>query len=203
MDRADTYISRLLPEYVRSDDDGTLAAFLAGVGAAFRPALRLVDLADPDTSVTGTAEVANPEAAPRPWLPWLAWIIGVDLSGVPEPEQRTAIAEASTLRRRGSIRAIIRATQSTLTGSRSVRVYPNPTGSDPYLIRVVTVTAQTPDEPATLAAALREKPAGIVLDLQVVPGATYDEAAAEFDTYADAQVAFADYDEAAAWIPSP
>lgn len=201
MSRADTYVARLLPEYVRTDDDGTLASFLTGVGTAVAPAIQIADLTDPDTSVTGTAEIANPAAAPRPWLPWLAYLVGIDLTGIPDAETRDAIADASTLQRRGSVRSIIRATQRTLTGSKSCRVYWNLSGVDPYLLTVVTLTAQTADSGATLAAAWTEKPAGVDLELQVVTGATYDELAAAYVDYDELAATFADYDEAAAWIP--
>jgi hypothetical protein len=196
------YAYRLLPDYIRDDDPGTLATFLGkATAAAMGPGLRLVDVGDPGTSVTGTAELANPAAAPRTWLSWLAWLVGIDLAGIPEAEKRTAISLSSSLQRRGSKRSIIRATQRTLTGSKSCRVYYNLSTTDPYLITVVTLTAQTPDAVDTLAAAVTEKPAGIDLELQTVTGATYTELAANFADYDALAAGLDDYDDLANYIP--
>ena len=200
--QVEEYVYRLLPDYVRDDDAGTLATYLGkSTAASIGPALRLADIGDPDTSVTGTAELANPDAAPRTWLAWLGWLVGIDLDTIPDAEKRAAISESSSLQRRGSKRAIIRATQRELTGSKSCRVYWNLSGTDPYLITVVTLTAQTPDSVAALAAAVTEKPAGIDLDLQTVTGATYAELAAEYADYDAVAAAFPDYDDLGDWVP--
>jgi phage tail P2-like protein len=196
------YAYRLLPDYIRDADAGTLATFLGkATASSIGPALRLVDVGDPDTSVTGTAELANPDAAPRTWLAWLAWLVGIDLANIPDAEKRTAISESSTLQRRGSKRAIIRATQRELTGSKSCRVYWNLSGTDPYLITVVTLTSQTPDSVAALAAAVTEKPAGVDMVLTDVAGATYAELAAAYADYDAVAAAFTDYDDLASWVP--
>lgn len=197
-----SYAWRLLPDYVREDDDGTLATFLGeSTFAAMGPAIRIADAADPDTSVTGTAELANPAAAPRTWLRWLGYLVGINLDAIADAEKRSAIADSATLQRRGSVRAIVRSVQQTLTGSRSCRVYWNLGGSDPYLLTVLTLTSQTPDSAESLLAALREKPAGVDLELQTTTGATYDELAANFPTYDDLIDAFDTYDEMASWVP--
>lgn len=200
--QVEEYVYRLLPDYVRDDDAGTLATFLGkATASAMGPALRLADVGDPDTSVTGTAELANPAAAPRTWLAWLGWLVGIDLANIPDAEKRTAISESSTLQRRGSKRAIIRATQRELTGSKSCRVYANLSGTDPYEITVVTLTSQTPDSAAALAAAITEKPAGVDMVLQDVAGATYAELAVEYADYDAVAAAFTDYDDLASWVP--
>jgi hypothetical protein len=108
---------------------------------------------------------------------------------------------SSSLQRRGSKRSIIRATQRTLTGSKSCRVYWNLSTTDPYLITVVTLTAQTPDGVDTLAAAVTEKPAGIDLELQTVTGATYAELPANFADYDALAAGLDDYDDLANYIP--
>lgn len=196
------YVWRLLPDYVREDDNGDLETFLgkatlSGMG----PTLRITDVGDPDTSVTGTAELANPAAAPRSWLRWLGYLVGINLDNIADADKRSAIADSATLQRRGSVRAIIRATQQTLTGSRSCRVYWNLSGSDPYLLTVVTLTSQTPDSIATLAAAVTEKPAGVDLDLQTTTGPLYSEVAAGFTDYDDLTSSFTDYDDLGDWTP--
>lgn len=203
--QVEEYVYRLLPDYIRNDDDGTLATFLGkSTGAAMGPALRLADQGDPDTSVSRTAELANPDFAPRPWLRWLAWLVGLDLTPIPDDEKRAAITQASALRRRGSSQSIIRAVQRTLTGSRSCRVFWNVDNNSPYEIVVVTLTSQTPDSTASLNAALTEKPAGIELTLQDVTGSLYVELAAEFADYDALAGDFTDYDDLADWeAPSP
>lgn len=196
------YAYRLLPDYVRNDDDGTLSTFMGtATRVAMGPALRIADVGDPDTSVTGTAELANPDAAPRTWLSWLGWLVGINLSSIPDADKRSSISDSSTLQRRGSVRAIIRATQRTLTGSQSCRVYWNLSGSDPYLITVLTLTSQTADTAATLAAAWTEKPSGVDLEVQTTTGGTYAELAAAYADYDAVAAAFTDYDDLAAWVP--
>lgn len=199
----DLVFSRL-PAYVKAadeDQDYSARRYLASLLDPQRATVELVDAADPDTSTTGTCELANPEAAQRAWLPWLGWMIGLDVSGVTESVQRRAISEASRLQRRGSRGAIIRAVQRTLTGSRSCRIYPNLSGSQPYLLTVVTITSQTPDPAESLLAAFQEKPAGMDVELQTTTGATYDELSIYFPTYDDLTDAFETYDDMASWVP--
>lgn len=196
------YVWRLLPDYVREDDNGDLETFLGKATlSAMGPTLRITDVGDPDTSVTGTAELANPAAAPRSWLRWLGYLVGINLDNIADADKRSAIADSATLQRRGSVRAIIRATQQTLTGSRSCRVYWNLSGTDPYLLTVVTLTSQTPDSVATLEAAVSEKPAGIDLELQTSSGALYSELAAAYTDYDDLASSFTDYDDLGDWTP--
>lgn len=196
------YVWRLLPDYVREDDNGDLETFLGKATlSAMGPTLRITDVGDPDTSVTGTAELANPAAAPRSWLRWLGYLVGINLDTIADADKRSAIADSATLQRRGSVRAIIRATQQTLTGSRSCRVYWNLDGSSPYLLTVVTLTTQTPDTVATLAAAVTEKPAGVDLELQTTTGALYSEVAAAHTDYDDLASSFTDYDDLGDWTP--
>ena len=196
------YVWRLLPDYIRDDDNGNLETFLGKATlSAMGPTLRIADVADPDTSVTGTAELANPAAAPRTWLRWLGYLVGINLDTIADADKRAAISDSATLQRRGSVRAIIRSTQQTLTGSRSCRVYWNLDGSSPYLLTVVTLTSQTPDSVATLAAAVSEKPAGIDLELQTVAGATYAELDVAYADYDAVAAAFTDYDDLGDWTP--
>ena len=193
-----------LPDYVQAADTATDYAskrFLASLLEPRKATVELVDAADPDTSVTGTSELANPQAAQRPWLPWLGWLVGLDVSGVSESFQRQAISESSALQRRGSRGAIIRAVQRTLTGSKSCRIYANLSGVDPYLLTVVTINSQTPDAVDTLEAAISEKPAGIDLILVGVDGALYAELEAEFSDYDELSDTFNLYDDLTDWLP--
>lgn len=196
-------VYRLLPDYLRLADPGTdytLLAFTAAAAAGSTKAADFLTIADPGTSVSGTCEVVNPAAAPRPYLPWLGWLVGIDTATIPDADVRSAIADASSAQRRGSLDAIRMVTARTLTGSRLVRAFWNLSGTDPYLVTVVTLTDQTPDSVATLAAAWTEKPAGVDLELQVITGSLYSEIAADFADYAALAAAFATYDDLASYI---
>lgn len=203
------YVWRLLPDYIREADDGTLATFLGkATASAMAPGLRMADLADPATSVSGTAELANADAIPRPWLPWLGWLVGIDVASLPAAVARDVVRDAAAFQRRGSVAAIAEAVRRTLTGSRDVIVITKPPDgdftswdfdeagqdydsvrrydgnlTDPYLLIVVTKTPQTPNSIATLEAAVGEKPAGVVLELQTLSGSTYAQLATAYPTY--------------------
>lgn len=195
---------RLLPDFVRNADDATdytLLRWLAGPGTGLDTSLSFLTMVDPDTSVTGTCELVNAAACPRPYLGWLGWLVGVDTTLIADAYVRDAVGNAARTQRRGSLGAIKDAVQRTLTGSRNVRAYINVSGTDPYLITVVTVTFQTPDPIAALEAAWSEKPAGCDLELQIVEGATYSELAANFPDYDAVDTAFDTYADLSQYIP--
>ena len=190
-----------LPDYVTAADEptGTLNKWLGSIAGQMDPALLLLNSADPLTSVSGTCEIANAAMAPRSgdinanWLGWLGWLVGIDTTQIAAPYVRAAVTAAITTQRRGSIGAMRDAVKRTLTGSQSVKIYVNYSGTDPYLINVITTTSQTPDEAATLAAAISEKPAGATLTLTVSEGSIYLEIAADFTDYAELAATFGTY----------
>lgn len=192
-----------LPDYVRDADaaqDYALKRYLAALLEPNSDVVRLVDSTDPDTSVTGTCELANPAAVDSRWLPWLGWLVGIDTANLSESDRREAVAQASTLQRRGSAAALKKTIARTLTGTRSVRVFHNITGVDPYLITVLVRQSEVVDIDDTVAAALSEKPAGADLDLQqTVSAAIYADLPDNFTDYADLGGSFADYDELSDW----
>lgn len=201
---------RLLPDYVRVADergDGTLEAFAGAIATGADPARAFLDAADPDTSVSGTCEPVNPARASRALLPWLGWLVGIDTSALPAADVRSVLGQAASSQRRGSVDAIAAAVARTLTGSRDVEVIAKPADpditpwdydtanaydntrrydggvTDPWLIVVITKTAQTPDSVATLAAAVSEKPAGMQLELRTLDGSTYADLVTRYGTY--------------------
>jgi hypothetical protein len=199
-------VYRLLPDFMRSADatvtsDYALKGFVAGASVALERPADFLNLVDPDTSVTGTCELVNAFACPRPYLGWLGWLVGIDTRTIATPFVRDAIGNASATQRRGSKGSIRDAVQRTLTGSRSCRVYWNLSGTQPYLITVITVISQTPDDTATLLAALTEKPAGFDLEMQQVLSGTYAEIGDNFDTYADVTAAFDTYADLSDYDP--
>lgn len=195
---------RLLPDYVRGADGGADYAtlrFAAASAVGLERAVDLLALADPSTSVTGTCELVNAAAAPRRFLAWLGWLVGVNTSGIADAYVRDAIANAAATQRRGSVGAIRDAVQRTLTGGRNCRAYWNVSGTDPYLITVLTLTAETPDTASALAAAWTEKPAGIDLELQTAAGSTWADVVAQYPTWSAVVAAHPTWDDLATWLP--
>lgn len=199
-------VYRLLPDFVRSADavdsvDYTALRYVAAAAVAIEPAADFLNLVDPDTSVTGTCELVNADACPRPYLGWLGWLVGIDTSTIPAPFVRDAVGNAAASQRRGSAGSIRDAVQRTLTVSRSCRVYPNLSGVDPYVISIFTLTAETADPAVTLAAAMTEKPAGCLIDLNVVTGSTWADVLANYDTWADVIAAHPTWASLVTWLP--
>lgn len=203
---------RLVPDYMQAADeatDWTLRRYVGAAGVGLEKANELLTLVDPATSVTGTCELINPAATPRAYLAWLGWLVGIDTSVLPDADVRGVIADAVTSQRRGSVAAIAAAVRRTLIGSKDVVVLVKPPDpdypswdydeagedysadvrrydggiTDPWAIIVITKTIQTPDESVTLLAAVGEKPAGALLELQTLAGMAYAELSAAYVTY--------------------
>lgn len=152
------------------DTDWTLLLFVDSVGRL----LHDVELLARDTEdVPGWSSILDPDAAPVVYLPWLAQFVGVSWAATPtEANQRLRIANREG-QARGTLAALIAAVQSTLDEPKQVTVDERYL-DDAYRLRVVTYTSQTPDSDATLAAILRQKPAGIVLEYDVVDADSID-----------------------------
>lgn len=197
-------VYRLLPDYVQAADpatDWTLKRFTAATAIGLEKVVEFLTLVDPDTSVTGTCELVNATAVPSAWLSWLGWLVGVDTSTIPDADVRDAVGNAASTQRRGSTGAIRDAVQRTLTGSKSVRIYVNLSGTEPYLITVLTLTSDTPSGVDALAAAWTEKPAGVDLELQTTSGSTWADVIATYPTWDDLVAAHATWDDLVAWTP--
>lgn len=197
-------VYRLLPDYLQAADPGTdwtLAKFTGAAAVGLERVNEFLTLVDPDTSVTGTCELVNPAAVPRAWLAWLGWLVGIDTSPIPDADVRDAVGNAAATQRRGSLGAIQDAVQRTLTGSKSCRVYANVSGVDPYLITVITLTADTPDPVASLDAAWAEKPAGVDLELQAVAGSIWTEVVAEYTDWNAVVAAQPTWNDLVNWTP--
>lgn len=104
-------------------------------------------------------------------LPFLAQFAGVKLRALNTGETlddwavyaRDAIVRRSG-RNRGRPDAILSAVEQTLTGTKSVRLLER-AGGDAYALTIITKPAETPDVAKATAAALTQKPAGIVLTM--------------------------------------
>lgn len=199
-------VYRLLPDFMRAADtvetvDYTALRYVAATAVGLEKAADFLTIVDPDTSPSGTCELIDARYCPRPYLGWLGWLLGIDTTTIADPFVRDAIGNAARTQRRGSKGSIADAAQRTLTGSKSVRVYWNLSGTEPYHLTVITLNAQTPDPTATLEAAMSEKPAGMSLELQTVDGPTYAEINANFADYAEVKATFPTYTDMSTYLP--
>jgi hypothetical protein len=184
----------LLPEYVRdADTRGELLRFMAAIGDAAHPVAKFIDDADPDTSASGTSEPVNPATAPAGWLPWLGWLIGVPVEGMATADARWYLSRAGA-QAHGSAAGIQAAVQATLSGTRYCQVT-TAVGGDPWAIEVQVNSDEVVDSAATLAAAMREKPAGANLTLTSSTPATWADLATSYTTWGGVEATGKTYDE--------
>lgn len=184
----------LLPGYVRdADTKGELLWFMAAIGDAAHPVAKFIDDADPDTSTTGTCEPVNPATAPAGWLGWLGWLLGIPTTGLDTTNARWYLSRVGA-QAHGSPAGIRAAVQATLTGERFCQVF-TAVGGDPWAIEVQVNSAEVADASATLAAAMREKPAGASLTVTASTPVTWDDLATAYTTWAGIEATGKTYDE--------
>jgi hypothetical protein len=185
----------LLPEYVRdADTRGELLRFMASIGDAAHPVAKFIDDADPDTSASGTSEPVNPATTPAGWLPWLGWLIGVPVDRHGHLERPLVSVAGRRPGPRQSAAGIQAAVQATLTGNRYCLVT-TAVGGDPWAIEVQVNSDEVVDSAATLAAAMREKPAGANLTLTSSTPVTYDDLDTAYTTYSNMTASALTYTE--------
>lgn len=102
---------------------------------------------------------------------WLGRLTGTPLPGGLTLAEQRAYILARPNWRRGTPAALLAAVAATLTGTRNVEITER--DGSPWQLTIHTFEAETPDPDASLAAALTQKPVGIVLDYEVVAGANY------------------------------
>jgi hypothetical protein len=147
----------------------------------------VADLSEDRGSRPGWAALVDVETAPADALAWLAQIPGVKLTlRATEAAQRDEVRRASG-QAVGRPASMIAKAQTTLTGSKTVRLVER--SSSAWQITVITRTTETPNPAATLAALMSEKPGADIL-IHVVSNApvidegtrTIDAAAGTIDT---------------------
>ncbi len=111
---------------------------------------------------TETSDLVDPRTADAGWLPWLAQLVGVDVTGLTVAQQRTAIVYPSTSWAHGTPDAIAAQAKVALTGTKYVDVRAC-WGGDPWTIAVVTKNAETPGGYQATLDAIGERPAGYKL----------------------------------------
>lgn len=130
---------------------------------------------------------------PNKGLGWLAQFVGVTLDDrLADAEQRQRIRQTDGFRR-GSPDAIRGAAQPFLTGNQTVQLYER--DGSPYVLTVVTFADETPDPDAVESALRQQKPAGIVLNYQVVDGQIYEQLLENHPTYDDVLADYATYQD--------
>lgn len=136
----------------------------------------------------------DPALCPVEYLPYLAQFTGSTLvDSMSEAEKRAAI-ELPEGWSRGTPAAMRQAIGRTLTGSKHIYMDERAGGSA-YALTIRTQTAETPSATATEAAAVSQKPVGVVLDFAAITGRTYAELDADFADYAAVEAGNADYAE--------
>lgn len=161
------------------------------------------DLArDRDDGSPGWSAVMNADTAPADWIDWLAQFVGVAPNPAVSLAQKRVEAKAAVGWQRGTPAAMKAVVGRALAGGKQVTLIErNPT---PYSLIVQVFEPDVPggDTEAVRRAALTQKPAGLILDFQVLPGATYGHMkAAHGPTYADYAMAFATFADAHDHVP--
>lgn len=88
------------------------------------------------------ADLVDPALADTAWLPWLAQLVGVDVTGMTIPEARAAIADPSSTWAHGTREAIIRRARPRLGDEAYLDVVPHHQG-DPFTMALVTKSDET------------------------------------------------------------
>jgi hypothetical protein len=153
---------------------------------------------DQDDGTPGWAILLDPDLCPTEALGYLAQFVGVDLrQGLSDAAQRERIKSTDGFKR-GTPGAIVGAAKQYLTGNKTVILRERDPSIDPanggaYGFTVLTYTSETPDSAAVLKALQDAKPAGLIMDYQVVPGANYVFIRTTYTTYQDVKNAFTTY----------
>lgn len=177
-----TLFDALAPLNVDADGEEN-ADLLAWCAAVCGPAEPIWDRLQETEDRPPWALLFDADECPAYALPWLSQFVGVRIEDQwSEEEIRAAIKNPSGWKR-GTPEAIRLAARATLTGSKSVSIFER--DGDAYNLTVRTLTSETPDEAATEAAILRQKPIGLLLDYQAIAG----------QTWADVVSNHADWDE--------
>ena len=172
-------ITESLGPFARESED--LGEFVEGLTAPIELPYEIVGEEDQEY---GWSIVLDPDLCPAEALPWLAQFEGVELTEDMNEAQRRAAIRSRDGSGRGRPATIIGRIERTLTISRRVIVSEQHEG-DAYILWIRTLASETPDENLTRAAAVSQKPAGIVLDYDTIVDGSYDELALEYSTYDD------------------
>jgi hypothetical protein len=183
------YVS--LAPLAREDDayGWALLILCNAIGQMFQ----LLDELERDTPEgPGWSLLVDLNRCPDDALPWLAQFVGVRLLPASTPDDQRARILATDGWRRGTPAALIGSTAATLTGTQRVTLLERD-GGDAYALRVQTLGSETPNPATTYAAIIAQKPAGLVLVYDVMPGQSYTSLEADHASYAAVESDYATY----------
>lgn len=188
----DVLIARL--EYIPPEDRPDYYASLDQYNTYERPS----GLEDPDLGfapIGETSDLLDARTADSAWLPFLAQLIGADISDLTSDEdRRDAILFNYLGFRAGSREALEDAAKRVLTGTKFVRVYPHRNGAGGSIysqgtqwdILLITRLEETPSFADIVNEILRKgaKPAGVVL-YHIPYAVTWEVIETTFPTWAN------------------
>jgi hypothetical protein len=133
---------------------------------------------------SGQRRALSPTRAPARRLPYLRQYVGIrELpAGLTVEQQRQLLRDAPNLRR-GTLGALIAATQISLTGDQTVLIAER--NGSAYRITIGTRDDQTPDPEVTRRGARSQKDTGLVMTVVIVDGFTWLELYATTHAYRD------------------
>jgi hypothetical protein len=157
-----------------------LAHYCAALWAPIEDLAELIS--DQPDGTTGYARAMMVETCPPSLLRWLGQQVGVWVPPGTSPEDARRMIRLTRGWKRGKIPAMVAEVKTTLTGTKSVIVTER-YGTLPaaaHTVRLITKTSETPNPTATLAAAKNpaHKRIGLIVDLLVVDGQTWNDARA-------------------------
>jgi hypothetical protein len=178
-----------------SANGNALATFLTAIGLMYEDVKVWAD--DDDEGDVGWSILLDLSRCPATALPWLGQFVGARVNAnLSDSDQRQQVSDVAAWKR-GSVAAMIGAVKPYLTGTQSIIFSERDSGACPsepaYGLTIFTLTDETPDSGAVLAALLLVKPAGIVLNYHTVSGATYEALFTTYATYEDLYGAYDTY----------
>jgi hypothetical protein len=194
---------QLAPTFFREDEEYGWAGaiFVTGLCRMIDPAAAIVQ---PQGEQPGFAVMACPQQLDdEAFLAWIGQFVGVTAKKLSTanragftPEEILAVqrgwVEHPIGFQRGGDAAEELVVKATLTGTKTIFFYPRYNG-EAFLLKVITLTGETPNPQETEEELLAVLPAWIVLDYETVEGGTYAILEAAGATYADIEGFHATY----------
>lgn len=181
----------LEPLSLEDEENGyALATFVSALARMVDKVAELVE--ESAEGVPPYALVADPDTAPAEWLPWLSQWVGLDLTLSPDVATSREWIKHPLNFERGTDGAIEVSAKATLTGTKTIYLYPRYEGHWASLA-AYTLTSETPDAAATQLAIERMMGAWQVLTFATVTAGTYAILDAAHATYALLEVAHTSY----------
>lgn len=153
---------------------------------------QISDLARDRGEQPGWSVIMDPDQTPSDGLAWLAQMVGVRINPSLSNEANIGLMREPTGWKRGSPGAIKAAIIPYLTGTKSLILTERYTG-DAYKVLVTTLTGEVPNPTAMQAAAIAQKPAGILMYFSGATGQTYLQLRTAKASYTIAKAAYVDY----------